>query len=338
MHVDRLAGQVVVITGASSGIGRQAAIEFARAGCSLVCAARRAKDLSDTVEMCERADAHAIAVPTDVTIEEDVERLARVALERFGRIDVWVNNAGTTLFAPLAEGRFEEHWRVIETNVLGAMLGARAAIPIFRRQGRGVLINMGSVLSKVGQPFVPSYSISKFALRGLSESLRTELADDPDVHVCTILPYAVDTPHFQAGGNELGRPARALPPMQSPEKVARAIVEMAAHPRRERMVPRIATLGLIARWVFPETTDRLLLHALRRFHFEPVREARSPGNLFEPVDERGAVHGDRPPRVGTLRFFAWLAGELVRVEADAFVRAVARAIPARTPSTPTRPA
>src|SRR5690606_38778192 len=102
------------------------------------------------------------------------------------------------LFALLEEASFEEHRRVIETNLFGAMLAARAVLPVFRAQGSGVMVNVGSVLSQVGQPFVPSYTISKFGLRGLSEVLRVELADEPAIQVCTLLPYAVDTPHFQS--------------------------------------------------------------------------------------------------------------------------------------------
>lgn len=164
--------------------------------------------MSDTAERYRQQGAEALVVVTDVTQEADVRALLDAALARFGRIDVWVNNAGVTLFAALEDAPFEEHQRVIETNLYGAIHGARAVVPVFRRQKRGVMINVGSILGKVGQPFVPSYVISKFALRGLTEALRAELADEPDFHVSSLLPYAMDTPHFESGG-ESGRTRRA---------------------------------------------------------------------------------------------------------------------------------
>lgn len=313
-------GKVIVITGASSGLGREAARQFAARGGSVVLAARRGEDLEQTARLCREAGGRALPVVTDASDEADVERLAEAALSAWGRVDVWVNNAGVTLFAPLETAPFEEHRRVIEINVFGAMHGARAVLPIFREQRRGVLINVGSILSKIGQPFVPSYVISKFALRGLSESLRAELADDPDIHVCTLLPFTIDTPHFQTGANEMGRQPRALPPMQSPEKVARALVSLSERPRRELHVPRVAALGLVAHWLFPETTERLLLRALRTWHFSDDPAPPTDGNLHEPADERGTRHGERPPRISTPSFAAWTMRELVRIEVEAASR------------------
>jgi NAD(P)-dependent dehydrogenase (short-subunit alcohol dehydrogenase family) len=161
----------------------------------VVLAARRADGLEATAHACRQAGTNALVVPTDVTGEADVVHLTQAASRVEGRIDVWVNNAGVTCFGSLDSTPFEPHQRVLETNVHGAMFGPREVVPIFKRQGHGVLINVGSVLSKVGQPYVPSYVISKFALRGLSEALRTELANYPQIHVCTLMPYAVDTPH-----------------------------------------------------------------------------------------------------------------------------------------------
>jgi short-subunit dehydrogenase len=310
----KLAGRVVVVTGASSGIGREAALQFARKGCQLVLAARREHELQHVAACCRELGASALVVPTDVSIERDVQDLTSAALAQHGRIDVWVNNAGVTLFARLTDAAFAEHRRVIETNLFGAMHGARAVLPVFRQQKQGVLINVGSVLSEVGQPFVPSYVISKFALRGLSEVLRSELAEEPGVHVCTVFPYAVDTPHFQSGANRIGRQARAMPPMQPPEKVAAAIVALAARPRRELHVPHVAALGLALHWLFPNTTERLLLRALSRFHFDGARQPSTDGNLHEPLEEKGAVHGDRPPQLSSPAFALWLARELVEME------------------------
>jgi short-subunit dehydrogenase len=244
-------------------------------------------------------------VRTDVTIEAEVIHLAEVALKAGGRIDVWVNNAGVTCFGSLDATPFEPHQRVLETNVHGAMFGARAVVPIFRRQGHGVLINVGSVLSKVGQPYVPSYVISKFALRGLSEVLRTELANYPDIHVCTLMPYAVDTPHFQAGANFVGREAHAMSPVQSPEKVAAALVDLAARPRRERYVPRTAQLGLALHAFFPRLVERAIHDALSNWHFGSRQPSDASGNLWQPETARGEVHGRRLPRLSSAGLAGW---------------------------------
>ena len=302
--MEDLRGKVVVVTGASSGIGRETAVQFAARGCAVALAARGEEGLDETERLCVAAFGEALVVVCDVSREADVVRLADSTLARWGKIDIWVNNAGVTLFAPLTEGPFEDHRRVIETNLFGAIFGARAAVPIFRRQGSGTLINVGSVLSKVGNPFVPSYTISKFGLRGMSEALRAELADEPDIHVCYVLPYAVGTPHFEGGANEVGRKAYALPPAQSPEKVARAIVRLAGRPRRELHVPAVAALGVALHKVLPNSTEKLLLRAIRRFHLRAAGSATA-GNLFRPTGGAGAVHGERSPQVHAPAFAAW---------------------------------
>jgi NAD(P)-dependent dehydrogenase (short-subunit alcohol dehydrogenase family) len=309
-------GKVVVVTGASSGLGRATAVRFAELGCDVALAARRQKELDETAELCRASGGRALVVVTDVTREDQVQRLAQAALTEWGRIDVWVNNAGVTLFARLADVPFEEHRRVLETNVHGAMFGARAVLPVFKRQKSGVLINVGSVLSEIGQAFVPSYVISKFALRGVTEAVRVEIADEPDIHACSFLPYTIDTQHFQSGGNAVGREAYALPPVQSPEKVARAIVALAQRPKRQTYVPTFARLGLAVHALFPRTTERLLLHALRKWHFSPDVERSNTGNLYSPAREKGRIHGVRAPRIGTAAFLAWVARDLLRMELD----------------------
>jgi short-subunit dehydrogenase len=310
--------KTVVITGASSGLGRELAILFSAEGAAVVLAARDAGELARTAERCGEAGGKTLTVVTDVTREDDVAHLAERAVLFNGRIDVWINNAGVTLFASLTDATFEEHRRVIETNLYGAMLSARAVVPIFKRQSHGVMINVGSVLSKIGHPYVPSYAISKFALRGLSEALRVELADDPDIHVCSVFPYAMNTPHFASGGNRIGLRPHVLPPEQSPEKVARQIVRLAKRPRRELHVPRVAALGLALHGLMPNTVEALLLHALKRWHFEPGVQEPSPGNLYHPSHHgedppglRDGIHGQRGPRVGTTRFFAWALGDVL---------------------------
>lgn len=316
-----LRDQVVVITGASSGLGRATAFELARRGCALTLAARDREALEDTARRCRTFGARALVVVADVTDETEVHRVADETLAEHGRIDVWVNNAGVTLYALLEDDTAEHHEAVIRTNLIGAMHGSRVVVPIFRKQHRGTLINVGSVLSHVGQAFVPSYVISKFGVRGLSEALRVELADEPDIHVCTLFPYAIDTPHFQSARNFIGKEPRAMPPVQSPDKVAVALRELIETPRRERFVPRVMRLGVLAHALLPRTTERLLLDALRRWHLSDAPVALDQGNLYEPKD-LGKRQGDNPPMVSTPRFALWLVGRLVGLAAEGAARMV----------------
>jgi NAD(P)-dependent dehydrogenase (short-subunit alcohol dehydrogenase family) len=322
--VKNLEDRVVVITGASSGLGRATAMDLATRGCKLVLAARDLEALEDTARQCDGA----LTVETDVTSMAEVQKLADAAMAAFGRIDVWINNAGVTLYGFLEDAPLEEHERVIKTNLNGAIYGARAVIPIFRAQHRGTLINVGSVLSNVGQAYVPSYVISKFGVHGLTEALRVELADERDIHICTIFPYAIDTPHFQSAANYIGQEPRALPPTQSPETVARAIAGLIAKPRRTRFVPRTIRLGVLAHALMPRTTERLLLDTLRRWHISKAPEQIGNGNLYAPGDT-GKRHGDRPPQISLGRLALWCAGRLVKIQADNVTHAVRRLLTPR---------
>ena len=310
-----LRGKVVVITGASSGIGRAAALQFASAGCRVALAARRVPALEEAAALCRERGGEAHVIATDVTLESDLQRLRDQALGRWGRIDVWVNNAGTTYFARLDEGDLAAHRRVIDTNLIAAMVAARLVLPVFRRQRAGTLINIGSVLSQIGQTFVPAYVISKFGLRGLSEAVRADVADIPGINVCTVLPYAVDTPHFEDAANATGRCAHAMQPVQEPERVARVIVDVAARPRRQRYVPGYIAAGLVLHWLWPDFVERLLQHALRTFHLVG-QQGVTDGNLYAPAESRGTVHGTRRPVIGRTLFAIWVAREVVVIAAQ----------------------
>jgi NAD(P)-dependent dehydrogenase (short-subunit alcohol dehydrogenase family) len=296
----RSARPVVVITGASSGIGRATAQAFAREGARLVLAAR-GRDALDVVQReCARHGTESLVMPTDVTDARAVQALADAALSRFGEIDVWINNVGVG-----AVGRFdvvpiESHRRVIETNLLGHMHGAYAVLPYFRRRRRGTLINMISVGGWASAPYAAAYTASKFALRGLSESLRAELSSFDDIHVCEVYPTFVDTPGLSHGANYTGKRIKPPPPLVDPRTVADTLVELSKAPRPSVSIGSVAWPARLAHTVAPDLVGRMSTWladiALRRAHSSPI----SDGNLFAPSQGHGIDGGYRASRRGSV--------------------------------------
>ena len=282
----------VVITGASSGIGRATARAFADQGARLVLAARRYAVLQEVVAECERAGARALAVPTDVTDAGAVAKLAGIASESSGgRVDVWINNAGVGAVGPFEQVPIETHDRVIRVNLLGYMHGAHAVLPFFKRQASGVLINNNSLGAWVPMPYSVAYSASKFGLRGYSEALRAELRVWPNIHVCDVFPAFMDTPGFQHGANYTGREVRPAPPVYAPERVAAAIVALAKRPQRATTVGASAHLARLVHFLLGDRANRLVeraMHAsLERAPSAPVGD----GTLFEPSSAHTGVSG-----------------------------------------------
>lgn len=285
-----LESSVVVVTGASSGIGRATVLAFAEEGASLVLAARREEALRETAAQCEERGARAIAVPTDTRDAAAMDRLGELAVERFGRLDVWVNNASVHLFA-----RFDEAppdlWReVMEVNFFGYVHGARAALPRFRDQGGGTLINVASVNSAVGAPYASAYVSSKFALRGFAESLREELRDQR-IDVCSVMPASIDTPLFQHAANLTGRAAKPLRPIIRPERVAAAIVRCARRPRRELIVGASGRQLVLTHALVPSLFERLMTWNVEREHFRDEPLEPTTGNVYQPMPEWTGVTG-----------------------------------------------
>jgi short-subunit dehydrogenase len=288
----RIEDSVVVITGASRGIGRATAQAFARRGAALLLAARREEVLDEVVAECEAAGGQAIAVPTDVTDQDAVHALARQGIETHGRIDTWINNAGVTLFAPFEEAPPDVYRRVIETNLFGVVHGARAVLPYFREQGMGVLINMSSVVSRTPQPYTSAYVASKYAVRGFSSSLRMELAlEDVDIHVVHMMPASIDTPLFQHAANYTGRQVKALDPAISPHRVAEAAVKAAASPKAEVTVGMLGRMATAEHAAVPRIYERLGSRVIDRGHFEEAPAAPTQGNLFTADANSNSVKG-----------------------------------------------
>jgi short-subunit dehydrogenase len=286
----KLSDRVVVLTGASSGIGRAAAVGFAVSGACLVLAARRAVALDEVARECNETKGRALAVPTDVTDEKAVGELARRAVEEFGRLDVWVNNAAVSLFSRFAEAPPDEYDRVIDVNLFGCIRGVRAALPYFREQGHGVIINVASVYGKIGAPYLSGYVASKHAMVGLSESLRQELVAE-DIHVSTILPASIDTPIFQQAANYTGRAVTPMRPVYDADVVARAIVRCARRPRRERIVGGAGRLLWQQRLTSPGLLEKAQARMVRKEHFQEQPAAPSSGNVVEPDSYHTGVSG-----------------------------------------------
>ena len=243
----------------------------------------------------------ALAVPADVTDDAAVATVARRAVETFGRIDVWVNNAAVSMFARFEEAPLPAYRRVIETNLLGYVHGARAALPVFRDQGAGLLVNVSSMIGKAGMAYVSAYVASKFAIVGLSECLRQELLDAPDINVATVLPASIDTPLFQHAANYTGRAVKPLRPVYDAERVARAIVACAEDPPREVFAGTAGRMMAALHRVAPPLYERLTARQVERDHFQERPATPTDGNLFAPLPGWTGVSGDWRPPAGVSR-------------------------------------
>jgi NAD(P)-dependent dehydrogenase (short-subunit alcohol dehydrogenase family) len=291
--------QVVVVVGASSGIGRAGALAFARRGARVVCAARGLQALDTLVDEITSAGGDAVSVPADVTDAAAVRALAVTAEDRYGRIDTWVNAAAVGVWGRVEEITAEEFDRVMRVNFLGHVHGIHAALPALRRAGGGGIIGISSVEGVRAVPLHAPYTASKWALRALYDTLRMELAQDGEpIAVSTILPAAIDTPFFEHARSKLGAMPKPPPPVYAPELVADAIVHTAEHPRREVPVGGAAVGFVAGQRLSPALTDALM--SIRRFGVrESMAERPDDGrdNLDEPMDEPGQVHGSYPGRV-----------------------------------------
>jgi short-subunit dehydrogenase len=298
----QIEGSVIVVTGATSGIGRASARALATRGARLALVARDPDALADTAGEFFGAGRPPLVLPTDVSDPDAVEAAARAAVDRFGRIDGWVNSAGVELFGTFLDVPLEDTRRVLETDLMGTVHGCRSALPRMVEQGHGVVVNLSSILGIVAQPYGAGYTMAKFAIRGLGACLRQELrlSGAHGVDVCTVFPTAIDTPMWQGAANRSGRRVSALPPPLPPERVAAAVVARLRRPRRETVVGGVLGRALVAgHRVWPGATERALARALDTIGLSRTEPAASTGgNLYRPHAGAGHAHGGWRPADG----------------------------------------
>jgi short-subunit dehydrogenase len=283
--------QVAVVTGASQGIGRATTLLFASRGASVVAAARNEEALH---ALATEAGGRVEPIVADVADAAQVERVAQRAVDRFGRIDTWVNNAGISVYAAAEDLEPDEMERVVAVNLLGVMHGSRAAIPHLRGAGGGAIVNVGSALSDRAIPLQSAYVASKHGVAGFSEALRLEMAEDASgIDVVLIMPSSMNTPLFGFARSKLGVQPMPVPPVYDPRVVAEAVVHAAEHGGREIVVGGWGKLLTIGQWLSPSLLDRYMLHGARAWKQQLTRRVDDRrDNLFEPSTGPGSVTGD----------------------------------------------
>jgi short-subunit dehydrogenase len=288
-----LRDQVVVITGASQGIGRETALQLARHGASIVVAARNKEALDELAVQVERLGGKADVVVTDVAEYDQVEGLAQRAIERFGRIDTWINNAAVSIYATVEQLEPDEMERLLRVNLLGQMYGSKAAIARMKPRREGTIVNVGSALSERAIPLQSAYVASKHGVRGFSEALRLELIhEDAGIEVVCILPSSINTPLFSFARSKLGVQPMPVPPVYEPRVVAAAICHAAEHGGREIVVGGWGKLLIAGQWLSPSLLDRYMLQGGRAFEQQKTqRPDDARDNLFEASTGPGATSG-----------------------------------------------
>ncbi|HWH09217.1 MAG TPA: SDR family NAD(P)-dependent oxidoreductase [Candidatus Thermoplasmatota archaeon] len=286
--------RVIVITGASSGMGRAAALRFALRGDRLLLSARRGDVLEDVVRECRLAGAEAFAVPADVTVPEQVQEVAQSALAHFGRIDAWVHTAAVASFGRLWDHPYDAMRRLADVVLVGSMFVAKVATLEFIRQGRGTLVLVSSTLGKTPIPYLGVYDAAKHGVVGLAKSLRAELRDEglaDRIRVVNVMPPSTDTPFYTHAANYVGKAPRPPPPAYSVDTLAAALVEAVDDPSQDEVT--VGAMGKLMR----------LTHGLAPGLYEAATGPYSKtmffdrpapmghGSLFEPVPEGTTPEG-----------------------------------------------
>jgi len=316
-----LSGQVVVVTGASSGVGRAIARAFGRARSRVGLIARTREALENAAREIREGGGEALVLPLDVSDARAVQQAADEVAAKWGRIDTWVNDAMVSVFSPVSQTTPEEYRRVTEVNYLGTVHGTLAALRHMRATGEGTIIQIGSALVYRSIPLQSAYCASKAAIRGFTDSLRCELVHEKSrIRVTMLQLPAVNTPQFEVMRTRLPRHPKPVPPIYQPEAIAQAVLRVAAKPVREMWLAPSAIAAIVGQRLAPGLLDRYL--GRRGYEAqqtgEPVAAGR-PDNLFAPLPGDRGAHGrfDAEARPRSLEISARLRARALAVAAAA---------------------
>src|SRR5438067_7334676 len=320
--------QVVAITGASSGIGRAIARAFGSAGAKVGLIARGIDGLNAAADEIRRAGGEALVLPCDVSDARQVDKAAQALMSAYGRIDVWINDAMVSVFSPALEMTADEFRRVMEVNYLGTVHGTLAALRFMQHAGEGVIIQIGSALVYRSIPLQSAYCASKAAIRGFTDSLRCELIHGRSrVKLCVIQLPAVNTPQFDVVRTRLPRHPQPVPPIFQPEVIARGVLHLALHPRREMWVGWSAAKATLGQKFIGGLLDRYLARAGwdSQMDERPIEPLNRRDNLAAPLPGDRGAHGDFDARSRTSSSELWMrlnAGKLAAGAAAAAAMAL----------------
>ena len=312
--------EVVVITGASAGVGRAAARKFARHGARIGLLARGVDGLKAAQREVQKLGSEALIIPTDVANAEQVEAAAEKVETELGPIDIWVNNAMTSVFSPIKQMTPEEFMRVTEVTYLGYVYGTLAALKRMLPRNRGVIVQVGSALAYRGIPLQAAYCAAKHAIQGFCDSLRCELLhDQSNVKVTMLQMPALNTPQFGWVKSRLPHRAQPVPPIFQPEVAAEAIYFAAHNPRREFYVGLPSVEAIVANKIAPGLLDHYLArNGYGSQQHDGVEDPNRPDNLWQPVPGDHGAHGafdarasDWSPQLWTSEHRGWVATAVV---------------------------
>ena len=294
MELKSVEQQVVVVFGASSGIGRETALRFAERGAKVVAAARSEMGLSSLMSEIRQNGGDAIAIVADAADFEQVKAVADRAVDKYGHLDTWVHLAAISLYAPFEQVTPEEWKRIIDVNLNGQAYGAMAALPHLKHEGRGALIHVSSVEALRALPLQSAYAAAKHGIKALTDALRVELQHElMPISVTNIIPASINTPLFNKAKTKIGYKPMGLPPIYTPTIVTKAILYAAENPVRDIICGGSGWMIKVTEQLSPRLMDALL----ERVGFEWQRSdepksADAPNNLFHAIDGYDRIEGD----------------------------------------------